>query len=259
MLTPSQLLAQTQHRPFPIPTGPWFSPQLWEHVLFYNIPVSPEALQATLPPGMQVDTFEDQAWVSLVPFQLSLSLRGLPYELWPFWPNGLWPIRFNELNVRTYVRVNNQPGIYFYSLDADDAFAVLMARWLFRLNYYHTRMQVSVSDMHQVAFASVCPSPSGDRRRFDATYQPSGPVFTPEQGTLADWLTSRWNFFCPNGANTFIRGDIHHEAWPLQPAEAQFAQNTLMTDHGLPDAIGEPTLYYARRVHVLAWPKTVIR
>lgn len=259
MLTPTQLLAQQEHRPFPIPQGPWFSPQLWDHVLFYNVPVSPDALQATLPPGMQVDTREGQAWVSIVPFQLSLSIRGLPSGIWPFWPDGLWPIQFNELNVRTYVRVNDQPGVYFYSLDADDAFAVLMARWLFQLNYYRTRMTVGVSDAPQVVFASEGPTPSGAHRRFDATYQPSGPVFTPERGALADWLTSRWNFFCPNKAGGFIRGDIHHEPWPLQPAEVDIRTNTLLVDHGLPQPIGEPTLYYARRVHVLAWPKTVIR
>ena len=31
---------------------------------------------------------------------------------------------FPELNVRTYVRVNDRPGIYFFSLDAGSALAV---------------------------------------------------------------------------------------------------------------------------------------
>jgi uncharacterized protein YqjF (DUF2071 family) len=246
--SPNSLLSQTGHRSIKLAQGPWFSRQRWENLLFYNVPVAPAALAMCLPKGMQPDTFAGQAWISIVPFQLCMTLRGLP--------KNIWPIRFNELNVRVYVTVNGMPGVYFYSLDADDAFSVAMARWLFKLNYFNASMQVTDA-LKQVSFASKRTHVGVAHSEFSATYAPSGPVFTPTAGTLENWLTSRWCFFCPATNGRFIRGDIHHEPWPLQAAHVTLLKNTLLIEHGLPPAIGNATAYFSKQVNVLAWPKTI--
>jgi uncharacterized protein YqjF (DUF2071 family) len=246
--SPNSLLSQLEHRSIALAKGPWFSRQRWENLLFYNVPVDPAALALCLPQGMQPDTFEGQAWISIVPFQLCMTLRGLPKKF--------WPIRFNELNVRTYVTVNGRPGVYFYSLDANDAFSVAMARWLFKLNYFNASMQVTLASK-EVSFASKQTHTGIAHSTFSATYAPMGPVFTPQAGTLEDWLTSRWCFFCPASNGHFVRGDIHHEPWPLQPAEVSILHNTLLMDHGLPPALGKATAYFSKQVNVLAWPKSI--
>ncbi|MDH4379225.1 MAG: DUF2071 domain-containing protein [Vampirovibrionales bacterium] len=246
--SPNSLLSQTAHRSVKLPKGPWFSRQRWENLLFYNVPVDPAALALCLPKGMQPDTFKGQAWISIVPFQLCMTLRGLP--------KNIWPIRFNELNVRVYVTVNGIPGVYFYSLDADDAFSVAMARGIFRLNYFNASMQVNLAS-NNILFTSKRTHSGVAHSEFRAIYNPSGPVFTPTAGTLEDWLTSRWCFFCPASNGSFIWGDIHHEPWPLQAADVNILHNTLLMDHGLPPAIGQATMYFSKQVNVLAWSKAM--
>jgi uncharacterized protein len=54
---------------------------------------------------------------------------------------------FLELNLRTYVRDHyGIPGVWFYSLDANQPIAVWMARHFFGLSYVHSKMQVEARD-----------------------------------------------------------------------------------------------------------------
>ena len=52
--------------------------QRWEHLSFVHWPCRPHHVQRHLPPGIEVDTFDDQAWVGLVPFHLSVRVPVLP-------------------------------------------------------------------------------------------------------------------------------------------------------------------------------------
>src|SRR5260370_520901 len=103
--------------------------QRWLHLLFLHWPVSPEIVQMTLPKGLQVDTFEGNAWVGIVPFFMQ-GVRPAGFISFPGISN------FLELNLRTYVRdANGRPGIWFYSLDANQPLAVCLARATFALPY----------------------------------------------------------------------------------------------------------------------------
>jgi len=112
--------------------------QRWEHLLFLHWSFEPEAVEATLPPGLSADTFDGRAWVGIVPFRM----RGVR-------PAGTPPLpglsAFRECNVRTYVLgPDGRPGVYFHSLDADQKLAVEVARRAFKLNYFRARMSASV-------------------------------------------------------------------------------------------------------------------
>src|SRR5438046_9089319 len=95
------------------PRAPWVLAQTWHDFLFAHWPVPPETLAPLLPPGLGLDTCDGRAWISLVAFWMSnIHLRGLPAV--PF------TCTFPEINVRTYVRVEGGPGVYFLGLDADN-------------------------------------------------------------------------------------------------------------------------------------------
>src|SRR6202795_1171781 len=114
--------------------------QRWLHLLFLHWPLATEIVQRTLPQGLQADTFEGHAWVGIVPF----FMRGVR-------PAGFVAVpgisNFLELNLRTYVLDDyGRPGIWFYSLDANQALAVPLAGAAFALPYKFAEMRARISD-----------------------------------------------------------------------------------------------------------------
>lgn len=101
----------------------------WDNLTFLHWPVAPQLVQALLPPGLEVETFEGSAWVGLVPFEMLVSL--------PSGGAAPWLCNFAETNVRTYVRgPDGSTGVWFLSLEASRLAAVVTARATYRLPYY---------------------------------------------------------------------------------------------------------------------------
>jgi hypothetical protein len=91
--------------------------QTWERLLFAHWPLPEQTLRPLIPRGLTLQTFEGQAWPGLTPFIVSV-LRPRAAPSIP----GLAP--FPELNVRTYVTLEDKPGVFFFSLDAGSLLAV---------------------------------------------------------------------------------------------------------------------------------------
>jgi uncharacterized protein YqjF (DUF2071 family) len=225
-------LAVREHRPWPLPGGPWVMGQTWERLLFAHWRVDPDVLRRAVPPELALDLADGEAWLGITPFEVrGLRLRGMP------------PLpalsRFPELNVRTYVTLDGRPGIWFFSLDAGSRAAVAAARATYRLPYFHADMTIAPAG-DSTAYRS-------DRgaARFAARYRGGGPA----SGTLARWLTERYCLYTVDRGRV-LRAEIHHPPWPLQTAEAEIERNT-MTDVELP---GAPLLHYAARQDVVIWP-----
>jgi len=155
------------------------------------------------------------------------------------------------LNVRTYVRVGDRPGVYFFSLDAASAVAVQTARTLLNLPYYAATMKV-VDRSGTIEY---------DSRRHDsraeaslsAKYRPSADPRQPERGSLDYFLTERYCLYNQDRSNRPYRLEIHHPPWPLQAAEADFAKNTMADAAGIPLADTKPLLHFSRRQDMVAW------
>ena len=116
------------HRPWPVPQKPWVMRQVWHDLVFAHWPVSVDQLRPLIPPGLQIDTYDGQAWIGVVPFRMS----GIRPRLLPAVP---WLSAFPELNVRTYVVADDKPGVWFFSLEAANLVAVTIARWWYCLLY----------------------------------------------------------------------------------------------------------------------------
>jgi uncharacterized protein len=112
--------------------------QNWRRVTFLHWPVAAAVLQCRLPPGLIIDTFAGIAWVGLTPFQLT-GLRP------PAFPAIPWLSSFPEMNLRTYVRGPAGSGVWFFSLDAASALAVLGARASYGLPYHRASMRIQIS------------------------------------------------------------------------------------------------------------------
>ena len=48
---------------------PWILTQIWQDVLFLHWPVSPKDLEQYIPQELQLDLYENNAWLSVVLFK----------------------------------------------------------------------------------------------------------------------------------------------------------------------------------------------
>jgi uncharacterized protein len=238
----SASLRRVDHRPWPLPETEWAQAQTWEGLLFAHWTVPVDALRAHVPADLEIDTFEDRAYLGLTPFKVTnLRVRGLPPV----------PVlsSFLELNCRTYVTDGDKPGIWFFSLDASSRLAVEGARRLYKLPYFLATMQ------GRPQFTSIR---RGDEREhaWEATYEGVGASSEASPGTLEYFLAERYCLYALDDARGLSRAEIHHLPWQLQGARAQVLRNSVPPDGLLVE--GDPHLLFAARQDVLIWPLEAI-
>jgi hypothetical protein len=218
----------------------------WSHLLFAHWPVPGSVLRSAVPSRFVIEEFDGSAWIAVVPFLMTgIRLRGMPGI--PGFSRTL------ELNVRTYVRYGPDPGVYFFSLDAEMWAAVVGARLTYHLPYFHAQMRLS-PDGDVVHYESRRRHRGAPAANFEARYQPLGDPYLSRPGSLEHWLTERYALFTTDQRGRVIRGDIHHAQWPLQRAEAELELNTMTAPLGVEIPKTQPLLHYARRLEVIVWP-----
>jgi uncharacterized protein YqjF (DUF2071 family) len=242
----SGILDQVAHRPWPLPAGPWVMAQTWHDLLFAHWPVPSQTLRPHIPVQLEIDTFEGQAWLAVIPFRMSgVRLRGTPAMP--------WLSSFPELNVRTYVMMGGKPGVWFFSLDAGNPLAVAIARAWFHLPYFRARMSCEKRNgwIHYGSERAHRGAPSG---LLEARYRPAGEVYSAKPATLEHFLTERYCLYTADARDRIIRGEIHHSPWSLQLAEASFPRNTMAQASflSLPKR-ANPLLHFSRRQDVVVW------
>lgn len=227
------------------PVGRWAVAMRWRNLLFAHWPVDAIELRPLIPEGLEIDTFEGQAWIGIVPFHLTIRYRWMPLAL-----------SFPEVNVRTYVRRGEQTGVWFLSLDAHSRLAVSVARRQYALPYHVARMKMrseETANGPRISFTSQRRSESSVNASLDMEYRPIGEAFCPEPGTLEYWLTERYSLFAarPDGRVAF--GEIDHCPWRLQPAKAAVSVNTMLAPLGISMPSESPLLHFSRSIDAVAW------
>jgi uncharacterized protein YqjF (DUF2071 family) len=162
---------------------------------------------------------------------------------------------FPELNVRTYVTIEDKPGVWFFSLDAANPIAVELARDFFHLNYFTARMQCARGG-DIVAYQSFRTHRDAPPAALVASYRPTSPAYQARPGSLDTFLTDRYCLYMANRRGRVGRGEIHHGPWPLQPAEVELQHNTMTQQIGLDLPQDQPVLHFAQRVDMVAWAPT---
>jgi uncharacterized protein YqjF (DUF2071 family) len=236
--------ARLDHRPWPVPDRPWAWRQSWLDLLFAHWPVPAAVLRPLVPPPLKVQEFGGTSWVGVVPFRM----RGVMRRPFPSLP---WISAFPELNLRLYVEHGDKPGVWFLSLDAANPLAVWAARRWFHLPYFHADMSVA-EDQGRFRYRSM--RRGVNRTEFAAEYGPTAPPAETQPGSIEHWLVERYCLYAQSPGGTLYRGEIHHQPWSIQSAEAKIDVNDL----GRPFEIaldGPPTfLHFSKRIDVVVWP-----
>lgn len=215
----------------------------WHDICFLHWRADASILERTLPPGLELDRFAGEAWISVVPFRMAnVRLRGAPVL------PGFGSVP--EINLRTYVRCGERRGVWFFSLDAASPIAVSAARITTALPYFDARIRTS-----EAGGAIVYTSDRSDRRapvgRFSARYIPAGPATRAEPETLEAFLHERYRFFSLR-AGRLLTAQLRHDPWQLQSLSVAIEHNTLGALIGHPLSATPDRAWFARALHVRA-------
>ncbi len=220
--------------------------QRWGDLLFLHWPVSPDLIQHRLPPGLHVDTFRNDAWLGIVPFSMN---RVRPVGLPPL-PKLSW---FLELNVRTYVHDDaGNPGVWFFSLDCNQPFAVEVARRFFHLPYQHAAMHAQRTGP---LLRYRCRRKSAGALDAEFTYgNPVNPL-PAEIGTLEWFLVERYRLFSANARNELFQGMVHHAPYRISAAICDTFSTEPLRWEGFPEPASAPaSVLIAEPVEVEIFP-----
>ncbi|USZ71412.1 YqjF family protein [Natronosalvus halobius] len=215
----------------------------WHHVCFANWPIDPELVEPRLPNRLTLDTYDGKAWLSVVPFT-NVDVRPRVF------PAGTG-VSLPELNLRTYVTFDGNPGVYFFSLDADGIAGVAGARLFHHLPYYNASIDLT-EENGRLRFTCRRLHPGARPVAFEATYGPSGGRTVAEAGTLAHFLTERYRYYTETPDGSIRYADIEHEPWPLYDAIVEIEENTLFEANGFTTPDSDPVHLYSSGVETIA-------
>jgi uncharacterized protein YqjF (DUF2071 family) len=232
-------LRDTDHRPWPLRPGRWLVAQTWESSLFAHWRVEATAVQALLPDGLEVETYDGSAWLGTHAFRVeSVRIHGtLPVP---------WISSFTQLNVRTYVRAGSKPGLWFFSLDTPSGLAAETARLVYRLPWHTCRL-----DIHERSGRLEISAARAAGRAFTAQVSARGTPAAAEPGSLEHFLFERYCLYAKEGG--LQRAELHHRPWLVQPALGAVDLNT-MPPPELELGPEPPLLHLAATQDTLAWP-----
>jgi uncharacterized protein len=212
----------------------------WHDLLFLHWTVDVDLMRSRVPPELDLDLFEDKAYIALVPFEMrETRFRGMP---------DIASLRqFPECNVRTYVRHAGQAGVWFFSLDAASLLPVVGARLTWSLPYVWSRIAIERSgDTTRYALRRVV---GGGRSHIE--WRKGEAIGESQAGTLEHFLTERYWLFSRR-CGRICRGRVAHRPWSLRRAELRSLDDSLIAAAGV-SVSGPPHVLASDGIDVEGW------
>ena len=211
--------------------------QRWSDLLFVHWRLPADVVQTCVPRPLSVETWEGDAWVGLVLFQMS-GVR-------PWWACPLpWLSKFPETNLRTYVRFHGgEPGVWFFSLEAGNPIAVWIARRMWSLNYFWARMQLDRRGrvLRYASRRRGSNSPIGTRVAAEIETDTDPPAtFQAAAGTLEHFLVERYRLYTFSADGSLLAGRVRHSPYPLCHVRLIECDENLVAAAGLPASAAPP-------------------
>ena len=237
-MTIKQIINNTSHRPWPLPSKGWRYYQEWNKVIFLHYQVDLDELKKWVPKEIEIDLFDGKPWVSLVAFSME-KIR--PKHLPPFNPVSNFP----EINIRTYIKSGHKTGVYFLSIEGGKRLACKTAKLFSGLPYRYSEMQRDTNSYFSKNTIH------GDQ--FNIEFSLGNHLNNENKSLLDTWLTERYGLV-QDFKKSFNEYEIHHIEWPLQEIKIEKLEVNYPRFKNLinntPDKIN-----YSPGVQVLAWDK----
>jgi uncharacterized protein len=193
------------------PKGAVVMYQRWEHLAFLHWRYDAATVQATLPRGLTVDTWNGSAWLGIVPvFMRDVRPRFVP---------AISAISdFIEINLRTYVYdAQGRPGLYFYSLDCDQPLAVETARTFLSLRYEHSIIDAAAGANGWVNLEA---QRVGTDLKSTFRYRAFGPPIEAPHDSLDFFLIERYRLFTGDPTGEVLHSvPVCHAPYQIRPLQ----------------------------------------
>ena len=234
-----EIISEITHRPFSMPTGKWKYYQEWNNALFLHWTIPFNVLRKFVPDNLNIDTFEDKCYISLVAFTMK-NIR--PRYL----PSVSFISDFAEINIRTYVENNGKRGVYFLNIEAEKSISALAAKLLSGLPY--EKANIHRTDKQ---FTSI-----NKKKNFSLDTEFEIQKVKENKTGLDKWLTERYCLYLDKG-NELYRYDIHHKEWQIR--NVVLKRLTLKYNIGSIQLNEPPDLsHYSNGIKVIAWKRKKI-
>lgn len=182
----------------------------WRRLFLANYAVPPALLQPRLPPGLELDLRDGQAFVSLVAFEFLNSrvfrIRWPGYQCFP------------ELNLRTYVRRGAERGVVFLR----ELVPVRMVAWLARLIYNEPYRVASLTAERQEDDTRLTMTYRLRVRGQEYLLKAAGrkPAFQPGADSVEHFFKEHyWGYGVTRRGRT-LRYHVEHPVWEVFPIES---------------------------------------
>lgn len=220
----------------------------WDTVTLLHWRYDPEVVQRLLPDGLEVETFDDSAWVGLVPFRMRVTFPRLPVRF-----------SFPETNVRTYVRgPDGRTGVWFFSLDADHLASVVTGRVIYGVPYFWSKMSVEQTGDRFFEYTARRRLPRSSIMRSDISIEVGEEVGGRATTDLDVFLSARFELFgIRRGALTYARAQ--HPPWVLHRAKVLSWKDDLVAACGLSSQQGEPLAHWSPTTSVRIGRPTLVK
>lgn len=204
----------------------------WQHLCLFTYAVPQELLLKRIPAGLELDTLDGKAFVSLVAFDfLDTEVFGIK---WPGHTN------FPEINLRCYVKHGNDRGVVFIRELVPQFMVATLARLIYNEPYLFCPMESLVTSgvdtldvEHNTIFANKLYT-----IKLKAKNLPS----IPEDNSIEHFFKEhRWGFGRDHFGKT-TRYEVNHPVWQVYPV----LSHTLDWDFG---AIYGPDFSFLNKEH----------
>lgn len=193
----------------------------WRDALMVHFAIDAEELQPHTP--FPLDLFEGRAIITLVAFRM----ERLRLTAWPRAPG--WLMQFGGhafLNVRTYVRINGERGIFFLNEYVPKLLARMMGPATYGLPYRFTRMHYEHEPRNR-RFTGRLGWQKNIEMEADYALAPE----LTQPGTFEEFVLERYNAFTRRWGRAF-RFRVEHPPWRMRRARLlRWKDELLRADH----------------------------
>ncbi len=175
----------------------------WSHLVNFTYAVPPELLLKHVPSGTVLDVQDGHAFVSLVAFDfLNTKVFGIP---WPGYRD------FPELNLRFYVKKNDERGVVFIREFVPKALIAKLAKLFYNEPYEAAPMYSRVVDDGQSVSYELGVEAQGHQHR--VKIQGLYPTFMASEDSEAHYFKEhKWGFGRTRSGKT-LTYEVEHPWW----------------------------------------------